>query len=105
MLEDRAGAVAGFLLSWHWQGHFLGPPVHWFPALGARFGGIGPLGIARSARSRGLGLALVAAGVDALRARGVERCLIDWTDLAEFYGRLGFRVAESYWRCAPKALD
>lgn len=104
VLQDRAGAVEGFLALWHFAGAFLGPSVGCQATLGPRFGGIGPLGIAASLRGRGLGLALVAAGTAALQARGVAECAIDWTGLLEFYGRLGFQVTTSYWRCADKVL-
>ena len=104
VLEGRAGAVEGFLASWHFASPLLGPATTWYPLLGERFGGMGPLGIATRLRGRGLGLALVAAGAAALHRRGVDECLIDWTELVDFYGRLGFQVTTSYWRCAEKPL-
>jgi predicted N-acetyltransferase YhbS len=104
VLEDRAGSVEGFLASWHFGSALLGPGAHWYPALGERFGSMGPLGIAESLRGRGLGLALVAAGMAALKERGVEESAIDWTELVDFYGKLGFRVWKSYWRWEDKPL-
>jgi len=105
-LWNPAGAVAGFLMLWRTDGPFLGPGLHWFPALGARAGAIGPLGLDPTARGLGLGLALVAAAVTHLRARGYTDCTIDWVDTAllPFYGRLGFRPWRSYWRCAQKIV-
>lgn len=96
--------VAGFVATWPDSGPLLGPATHWFPALDARFGGIGPLGIDASARGRGLGLALMSAAVTLLQERGVTGCTIDWTDLTAFYARLGFHPWRSYWRCQPKPL-
>jgi len=104
VVEDRAGSVEGFLASWHFGSALLGPGAHWYPALGERFGAMGPLGIAESLRGRGLGLALVAAGMAALKERGVEESAIDWTELVDFYGKLGYRVWKSYWRCEDKPL-
>ena len=104
VLEDRAGSVEGFLASWHFGSALLGPGAHWYLALGERFGAMGPLGIAESLRGRGLGLALVAAGMAALKERGVEESAIDWTELVDFYGKLGYRVWKSYWRCEDKPL-
>ncbi len=104
LVKDGAGTIEGFLCLWPFDGALLGSGDHWFPALGPRFGAIGPLGVAASVRGRGLGLALVAEGVSELRRRGVEECVIDWTDLLDFYGRLGFRPWRSYWRCAAKPL-
>jgi GNAT superfamily N-acetyltransferase len=97
-------AVAGFVATWHAASPLLGPATNWHPALGPHYGGIGPLGIAESARGRGRGLALVAAAVTLLHRRGVVECAIDWTTLTDFYARLGFGPWRSYWRCAPKGL-
>jgi GNAT superfamily N-acetyltransferase len=97
-------AVAGFVATWHAASPLLGPATTWHPALGPHFGGIGPLGIAASARGHGRGLALVAAAVTHLHQRGVVECAIDWTTLTDFYARLGFVSWRNYWRCAPKQL-
>lgn len=107
VLFDPAGEVAGFLASWRPESALLGPGLHWFPALGPRPGGIGPLGIAPSARGQGLGLALVATATTILRERGVEDCVIDWVGdhLIDFYGHLGYRKWIGYWRYEAKALE
>lgn len=104
LLRAPGGAVAGFAATWPPDGPLLGPATHWFPALGARPGGVGPLGIAPAARGLGLGLALVAAAVSHLRDGGATDCAIDWTDLGDFYARLGFRAWRGYWRCGAKGL-
>ncbi len=104
LLKDRAGRIQGFLSAWSFSSATLGPSAYWYPALGERFGGIGPLGIAADVRGLGLGLSLVAAGVSALKARDVQECGVDWTRLVAFYERLGFKVWRSYYRCAEKSL-
>lgn len=104
LLFAPSGEVAGFVATWRDASPLLGPATHWFPALDPQHGGIGPLGIAASARGQGLGLAIVAAAVDHLHRHGAIDCTIDWTNLTDFYGRLGFRPWRSYWRCVPKAL-
>jgi GNAT superfamily N-acetyltransferase len=96
--------VSGFAATWHFASPLLGPATNWHPALGPQFGGLGPLGIAVSARGHGRGLALVAAATTFLHQRGVTECAIDWTTLLDFYGRLGFAPWRSYWRCTPKPL-
>lgn len=59
-------------------------------------GALGPLGLMPALRGGGRGLALVAEGLGQLAAQGVERVVIDWTDLVDFYARLGFAPAWSY---------
>jgi GNAT superfamily N-acetyltransferase len=105
-LRDPTGAIVGFLALWRPERPFLGPGLHWLPALGPRPGAIGPLGIAPAARGKGLGLVLVAEAVNILREYGVVNCLIDWvgTELLDFYARLGFRPMRAYWRCGQKTL-
>lgn len=51
---------------------------------------LGPIGIAETERGSGLGLALLVAGLRALRDRGAGPTVIDWTDLLDFYARAGF---------------
>jgi len=76
----------------------------WHPALGAAYGGLGPIGVAASQRKRGLGLALLCMALAHQRDRGVRRMVIDWTTLEDFYGRVGFRVWRRY-RQHSRSLD
>lgn len=55
-------------------------------------GGLGPVGLHPDLRGSGLGRALMLAAMQRLRASGVEAMGVDWTDLAPFYERLGFRT-------------
>ncbi|WP_066315597.1 GNAT family N-acetyltransferase [Bacillus sp. FJAT-29814] len=70
--------------------------VYWAPLFDEHLGGIGPLGIDRAQRKNGYGLSIVEAAVSFLRERKIERIVIDWTGLTEFYGRLGFNVWKQY---------
>lgn len=54
------------------------------------WGQLGSIGISRDARGKGYGNALLDAGLRYLRARGVRGCIIDWTNLVEWYGKFGF---------------
>ncbi len=74
----------------------LGANVYWAPALGVAEGGLGPIGIAPEWQGRGLGLALLTLALEGLRARGARRAVIDWTNLLDFYGKLGFHVWRAY---------
>lgn len=72
--------------------------THWFPLLQGRWGGLGPIEIAADHRGRGLGLALLCYSVWHNKRRGVVDMVIDWTDLVEFYGRIGFKIWKRYWQ-------
>jgi beta-N-acetylhexosaminidase len=68
----------------------------WQGVVGGTLGGINEVGVASSERGRGIGIALVAWGSAVLRRRGVTACLIGWTSLADFYGKLGYQVWRRY---------
>jgi GNAT superfamily N-acetyltransferase len=57
---------------------------------------IGPVGVAERYKGKGLGLAIVALATEHLKRMGARRVVIDWTDLLEFYGRLGYEPWLSY---------
>lgn len=65
--------------------------------------GLGPIGVSEAVRGRGLGLALLQAGLARLRELGAGPTVIDWTTLLDFYGRAGFRPWLHY-RQARKEL-
>jgi ribosomal protein S18 acetylase RimI-like enzyme len=90
--------IIGFCHTADFNSSWLLPSTYWFPLLGEKYGGLGPLGIAKEHRKRGLGLALTALAVDDLKRRGVMRMAIDWTNLVAFYEQLGFRVWKRYWQ-------
>ncbi len=92
------GEVIGFCHTADFNSNWLLPSTYWFPLLGEKFGGLGPVGLGKEQRKRGLGLALTALGVADLKRRGVERMGIDWTNLITFYEQLGFEVWKRYWQ-------
>ena len=99
----RGGAVRGFAHVFHPGSPWIGPSIAWPPAGdlaraagAAACGGLGPMGLAPAFRGRGLGLALLDAAVRHLQVLGVEVMIIDWTNLLEFYGRLGFTPLRRY---------
>ncbi len=60
------------------------------------WGQLGPIGVSADCQGRGYGSALLDAGLHRLRAAGVDGCVIDWTDLVDFYARYGFRPFRRY---------
>jgi GNAT superfamily N-acetyltransferase len=90
--------VIGFCHTADWRSTWLLPNIYWGALLGERYGGLGPIGIAREHRKRGLGLALCAVAVQELKEAGVEQMCIDWTTLESFYAQLGFEVWKRYFQ-------
>jgi predicted N-acetyltransferase YhbS len=88
--------IIGFCHTADFRSNWLLPSTYWFPLLGEKFGGLGPVGLGKAQRKRGLGLALTALSVADLKARGVEKMAIDWTNLIAFYEQLGFTVWKKY---------
>lgn len=84
------GQVWGFAHVYHRGSRRIGPGIYWREALGTTYGGLGPIGVSRALRGKGLGFALLCYGVQHLKELGVGRMVIDWTTLADFYGKIGF---------------
>lgn len=59
-------------------------------------GGLGPVGLHPDLRGSGVGRALMLAAMRHLQAQGVQAMGIDWTGIAPFYERLGFRTWATY---------
>ena len=92
--------IIGFCHTADFRSSRLLPSTYWHQSLGKNFGGLGPIGMAREHRKRGLGLALCAQAVQILKDAGVKEMAIDWTTLVDFYGQMGFTIWKSYAFCA-----
>ncbi len=103
IVASEHGAIIGFCHTADWRSGWLLPSVYWHQLLGENYGGLGPIGIARAHRKRGLGLALCARAVEALKERGVTRMAIDWTTLVAFYEQMGFKVWKRYLQASKPA--
>ncbi|MBX3112169.1 MAG: hypothetical protein KF857_09185 [Fimbriimonadaceae bacterium] len=89
-------SVEGMAYTQSWESAKPNSGCVWRHDLGDKFGGLGPIGVSQRVRGQRLGHALLGAGLTHLRDRGVERCLIDWTGLLDFYGAHGFEKARTY---------
>jgi GNAT superfamily N-acetyltransferase len=102
LLKRASGEIAGFCQTWSFaKGWFEGCPrtlLYWARAeLPAEtHASLGPLGVDSSVRGGGLGLGLVAAATNFVWQQGATFATIDWTDLTEFYGKLGYLPWRSY---------
>lgn len=94
--EEASGSVVGFSRIYDGGSPVLGPGVYWRGLMGGHPGGLGPIGVDESRRGRGLGLALLRVSMEELAGRGVRTMVIDWTDLVDFYAKMGFSVWKSY---------
>lgn len=67
------------------------------------YGGLGPIGIAKTQRGKRVGEYLLRESLIQLRKLGVSRVNIDWTVLVKYYGKFDFLPARTY-RAATKTL-
>lgn len=96
LILTHGDEVVGFCHTFHRGSKRIGPSIYWRKLLGEAYGGLGPIGLAGSTRGKGLGLALLCKGVEYVKQQGAQRMAIDWTDLVDFYGKIGFRVWKRY---------
>jgi predicted N-acetyltransferase YhbS len=102
LVEEASGQVVAFSRIYDRASPVLGGSVYWRGLMGAAPGGLGPIGVARSLRGQGIGLAFLRLCVEELARRGVGRMVIDWTTLGSFYGKLGFCTWKTYRRCSKR---
>jgi beta-N-acetylhexosaminidase len=98
---DDQGEVVGTLLTFTHHTPGAERDRLWTSLLGEEMGGLGAVGVSKTLRGQGIGLALVAKATEMLRERGVGNSHIGWTWLIDFYGRLGYRPWRTYemsWR-------
>ncbi len=104
LLKSQAGTIEGFQMNYHSKNPIIGPSIYWSKLLEPNFGGVGPLGVSKEVRGLGLGLVLVASGLQYLQSRGVIDCVIDWTNLLEFYGKLNFYPWKHYRKAVKEIV-
>jgi Predicted acetyltransferase len=100
LMEESSGRVVGFSRIYDKDSPVLGPGVYWRNLMGDFPGGLGPIGVSKSVRGKGLGLALLRSCIEELAGRGVGNMVIDWTGLRDFYGKMGFRPWKAYRLCS-----
>jgi ribosomal protein S18 acetylase RimI-like enzyme len=93
---EKGGQIIGFCRLNDSKSPLIAQNTYWSPLFSTELGGIGPLGIDREYRKHGYGLAIVQAAIYFLHQRGIKNIVIDWTELIDFYAKLGFNVWKSY---------
>ncbi len=96
LIFDANSQVQGFARIYDAASPVIGPGVYWRSLLGGHCGGLGPIGVDEKKRGLGLGIAILRLSIQELAKRGVGPMVIDWTDLLDFYGKLGFSTWKSY---------
>ena len=96
LLASQQGRIVGVTMvepdTCMWKGLFPGP-----------VGSLSALGVAESARSQGIGLALAARATDMLREQGMAWAYLGWTWLVDWYGQIGYKTWRTY-AMAKRAL-
>jgi GNAT superfamily N-acetyltransferase len=103
-VREADDAVVGFARIGDLRSPLIWPGLYWRGLLGASPGSLGPIGIDPACRGLGLGLDLLRASLAELKRRCVRNTIIDWTDLGDFYAKLGFAPWKRY-RIMTKSLN
>lgn len=96
VIAKKNNEVVGFCRINDPESPLIAGNVSWAPLFDDALGGVGPLGIDSAERGQGYGLAIVEAGIAALRNREINNIVIDWTGLVDFYKKLGYDIWKSY---------
>lgn len=96
IVAARGSEIVGFCHTYSTTSTKIGPSIYWRSLQGTKYGGLGPIGVAKDVRKIGLGLALLCRSVEAVKASGATQMVIDWTVLVDFYGRIGFQPWKRY---------
>jgi GNAT superfamily N-acetyltransferase len=103
----EGGRIADYMLLWTDRGvdgcciltfedSYL-PIERFYPyRLPRPWGQLGSIGVSEDRRGQGYGAVLLDAGLRRLHNNGVNGCVIDWTDLLDFYAKFGFAPYRSY---------
>lgn len=94
LVVRKAEEIIGTIQTFAPNSRALGANLVWRETFPGPLGGYGAVGIAKTWRGSGLGIAMCEAAGIAVRAAGADFCFIDWTTIVDFYARVGARV----WR-------
>ncbi len=108
-LHHDGGRVSDYMLLWTERGvqgaclltfgDSVRPLERFYPySLPKPWGQLGSIGVSAALQGQGYGSVLLDAGLRRLHDNGVNGCVIDWTNLLDFYGRFGFQPLRSYYQ-------
>lgn len=90
------GALEGFAFTQDFTHKYPVAGAVWHVPLGEKWGALGPIGLSKAMRGKGLGDALLSAALLGLKNRGVRNMIIDWTTLDRYYCGHGFQISRRY---------
>lgn len=90
------GTPVGFVRTNTSNSVYMGPNVNWGDHWGEQYCGLGPIGIDRQARGQGFGLYLMEMVIRSFQERGYRHMMIDWTQLVDYYQKIGFEPVIRY---------
>jgi len=68
----------------------MGANINWGSQKGKKFFGLGPIGITNNCRGKGYGMYLMIKIIQYFQQKGYRHMIIDWTDLVDYYKKIGF---------------
>lgn len=104
VLKDN-NKIIGFARIYDKDSTVIGPGIYWRGLLGDNYGGLGPIGIDADYRKQGLGLTILYKSLEILKSREVEKMVIDWNEILDFYGMFNFMPWKVYKRAFKKLTN
>jgi GNAT superfamily N-acetyltransferase len=106
-LQVDGGRIGDYMLLWTEVGvqgacvltfpDSVRPIERYYPySLPKPWGQLGSIGVSAALRGQGYGSHLLDAGLRRLHDNGINGCVIDWTNLLNFYGGFGFEPLRRY---------
>ncbi len=95
LLYKNNRAVA-FARSNHINSAYQGTNLNWGPRFGDDYCGLGPIGVSNKERNNGYGLLLMTEIIKDFQQKKLTQMVIDWTDLVDYYQKLGFEPFAEY---------
>lgn len=88
--------LLGFTRINTFKSSYLGPNINWCFKWQEDSLGLGPIGIADNYRGKGYGIYLMINIIQYFRQKGYRHMVIDWTDLIDYYKKIGFELWIKY---------
>jgi len=83
-------SLLGFSRINTFKSSYLGPNINWCFKWQKDSLGLGPIGIADNCRGKGHGIYLMVNIIQYFQQKGYKHMVIDWTDLVDYYKKIGF---------------